>query len=161
MQVDSEAFPVSGGLTQTRMGLTYTATFQGNAPGVGKASCLHTKDIMIDVSYAVDVYISKEYKRGSCQYRVLKDRGMRHAAIAQSTLHDFQPEIEKMLTKRLQAIKPQNEWDAYAAKKVIQKNIEDILKMENKEFLTAHKARQKAMTTRSEYLRSLRICARD
>ena len=68
----------------------------------GDAYCFWVKDIDVLLRYETpDVYIAREYRRGSCNYKVTLEHEMQHVKVARKYLGRFVTKMRSTLTSLL------------------------------------------------------------
>lgn len=96
----SKDFP--GKAPPTAMGLTVT-DLQSRASGEAKVQsnqegnlCVSLYKMKVKIGFpSVDIYIDKKYKKGTCNYKVIKEHENYHARVQQEGLKFFTPKIKE------------------------------------------------------------------
>ena len=107
----SKDFP--GGAPATAMGLTVT-DLQSRASGEAKVQsnregnlCVSLHKMKVKIGFpSVDIYIDKKYKKGTCNYRVVKEHENYHARVQQEGLKFFTPKIKEAYKIAANNVKP-------------------------------------------------------
>lgn len=73
----------------------------------GNNACVGVRKIFVKIGYdTLRVYIDKKYRKGSCEYKVIRDHENYHVRVAKEAVHFFRPDIEKALKKAVRRVKP-------------------------------------------------------
>ena len=64
--------------------------------------CYWLQGIEVELLYkSLEVYVAREYKRGSCEYKAILRHEREHVAIARRNLEKFKPKVRYALTSLL------------------------------------------------------------
>lgn len=95
----------------------------------GRNSCVSLKEINFQIGYDdILVYIHKDYKPGSCQYRVVKDHENYHVAVHRQAMSFFKSDIETALRKAVSKLKPEYVQSSAQAQRIVDKQVAQIQK---------------------------------
>lgn len=155
------------GTSDTTLGLT-VAKLEVKTSGKSSISqksrqmCAGLDEIIFTIGYdEILVYIHKNYKPGSCQYRVVKDHENYHVAVHRQAMTFFKPDIETALRKAVAKLKPQVVHSHAEAKRLvdqqfrqIQNEIAPLLRHIN----TKIKEKNDAIDTPESYKASSKLC---
>ncbi len=122
------------GTPDTTLGLT-VADLQVKMAGKprisqnGHQACVSLKEVSFQIGYDdILVYIHKDYKPGSCQYRVVKDHENYHVGVHREAMSFFKSDIETALRKAVAKLKPQKVHSSAEAQRVVDKQFAQIQK---------------------------------
>ncbi|MEQ8664224.1 MAG: hypothetical protein RIC16_00730 [Rhodospirillales bacterium] len=94
------------GLTVAELGLSVAVSVRSELLSDGRyCSTLNAVDATVGYD-VIDVYIAREYPRGSCQYSVILDHERRHVVVFQSTLDEYVPTLQRLLEEKSAAVEP-------------------------------------------------------
>ena len=122
------------GTPDTTLGLTVAElkvkiTGKSNIDQNIKQTCVSLKEVNFQIGYDdILVYIHKDYKPGSCQYRVVKDHENYHVNVHRQAMSFFKSDIETALRKAVSKLKPEQVQSAAHAQYVIDKQFAQIQK---------------------------------
>ena len=88
-------FPVVSGVASSDFQVKYNAKFMTSSLPSSDSVCLWVKAINIMIIYTPIVYISSDYKPGSCQYSMTEEHEMLHVNIDIITINEFLPHIRR------------------------------------------------------------------
>lgn len=128
----------------------------------GRQSCVSLKEVSFQIGYDdILVYIHKDYKPGSCQYRVVKDHENYHVNVHRQAMSFFKSDIETALRKAVSKLKPEHVSSSMQAQQVvdrqfaqIQKEISPLLVHINKKI----REKNAAIDTPESYKASSKLC---
>ena len=155
------------GTPDTTLGLT-VADLQvkmSGKPNISQNSrqaCVSLKEISFQIGYDdILVYIHKDYKPGSCQYRVVKEHENYHVGVHRQAMSFFKSDIETALRKAVAKLKPQQVHSSAQAQRVvdqqfaqIQAEIAPLLNHINKKI----REKNAAIDTPESYKASSKLC---
>ncbi len=68
----------------------------------GKTLCFWIEEIQVRMIYkALEVFVAKDYRRSSCEYRAVLAHEQEHLAVARDNLERYAPEVRRALTSLL------------------------------------------------------------
>lgn len=125
-------------------------------------SCVSLKEVSFQIGYDdILVYIHKDYKPGSCQYRVVKEHENYHVSVHRQAMRFFKSDIEKAIRKSVASLKPQVVSSSAEAQRVvntqfakIQKDIQPLIDHINKKIAE----KNAAIDTPESYAASSKLC---
>lgn len=125
-------------------------------------TCVSLKEVAFQIGYDdILVYIHKNYKPGSCQYRVVKDHENYHVAVHRQAMNFFKSDIEKAIRKSVASLKPQVVSSSAEAQRVvnsqfakIQKDIQPLIDHINKKITE----KNAAIDTPESYKAANKLC---
>ncbi|MBR5129785.1 MAG: hypothetical protein IKV03_00980 [Alphaproteobacteria bacterium] len=122
------------GTPNTTLGLTVAnlqvkMTGEPNISQTARQTCVGLKEVNFQIGYDnILVYIHKDYKPGSCQYRVVKDHENYHVNVHRQAISFFKPDIETVLRKAVAKLKPERVNSSNQAQQVVNKQFAQIQK---------------------------------
>ncbi len=127
-----------------------------------RETCVGLKEVTFDIGYdEILVYIDKNYKPGTCQYRVVKDHENYHVAVHRQAMSFFKKDIEAAIRKSVAKLKPQQVTSSAQAQNVvntqfqqIQRDIAPLLKHINMKI----KEKNDAIDTPESYQKASSMC---
>jgi TPR repeat protein len=149
------------GATATKIGVQPKVQYK--AVPMGDTTCfwVHSIDVILRPS-ALDVYIAREYKKGSCPYNVILDHEREHVRVVRNTLERFTTSVRSALASPLipTALNPEVAVSPEAAKDrvetVVSRLIEPVVEVMEREYRKS----QASLDTPKEYKRLRRRCSR-
>jgi hypothetical protein len=73
----------------------------------GRKACVGVRKISVKIGYdTLRVYIDKKYRKGTCEYKVIKDHEDYHVRVGKEAVYFFRPDVEKALKKAVRRLKP-------------------------------------------------------
>lgn len=112
-------------IAELKVKMTGTPTVSQN----GLQSCVSIKEVNFQIGYDdILVYIHKDYKPGSCQYRVVKDHENYHVNVHRQAMSFFKSDIETALRKAVNKLKPERVSSSAQAQRVVDKQFNQIQK---------------------------------
>ncbi len=125
-------------------------------------TCVSLKEVNFQIGYDdILVYIHKDYKPGSCQYRVVKDHENYHVAVHRQAMSFFKADIEKAIRKSVASLKPQVVASSTQAQQVInaqfakiQKDIQPLINHINRKI----SEKNAAIDTPKSYEAANKLC---
>ena len=155
------------GTPDTTLGLTVAdlkvkMTGKSNVDQDARQTCVSLKEINFQIGYDdILVYIHKDYKPGSCQYRVVKEHENYHVNVHRQAMSFFKSDIETALRKAVAKLKPERVQSAAQAQYVIdkqfaqiQKEIAPLLDHINKKI----REKNAAIDTPQSYKKTSKLC---
>ena len=148
------------GVTASKIGVQTKVHYKVLPMGDTTCFWVHRIDVILRPS-VLDVYIAREYKKGSCPYKAILHHEREHVRIARDTLERFTTSVRSALTSPLipTALNPEVSASPGAAKarveKVGQQLIKPVVKVMEKEY----RKLQARLDTPKEYERVRRRCS--
>ena len=156
------------GITDNILGLhvygievEYKAKY-GTEPQKG-GYCFWVRTIDVLIRYvAPDIYVAKEYRRNSCNYRAVLEHEKRHAKIARQVMKRYIPRFQSVFTSLLipkpkSAILVSSREDG---KRKVKALLKKVIRPVYNQFQGALAREQAAADTPREYRKVLRRCKR-
>ncbi|MEE8516455.1 MAG: tetratricopeptide repeat protein [Alphaproteobacteria bacterium] len=129
----------------------------------GDKFCFSVRAIDVILKYqALQVYVAKEYKVGSCAFRAVLAHERDHVRVARENLESYTPKIRSVLTSLLipTGSEPIQVVSAKAAKAKMKSITDELLGPVYKEMFKTLKMGQAALDTPQQYLRVRNKCSR-
>ncbi|MFH1157575.1 MAG: hypothetical protein V1721_01630 [Pseudomonadota bacterium] len=147
-------FPVVGGATSSDLQIKYNAEFMTSSALSSDSVCLWAKAINITVIYAPVIYISSDYKPGSCQYSLTEEHERLHVNIDIITLNEFLPYIRREAENAVSAWRgtgPVGKNQTESNQEALLKPVADALGKVTSHLQRTRSLRQQQVDSRSEY----------
>ena len=128
---------------------------------VGKAFCFWITGFDVTLRYRrVDIYVAREYPKGSCAYNAILDHEKEHVVVARENLEEYAPRIRKVLTSWLipTGKAPIMVESPQQAKTEVQAIAKELLKPVYEEMLVSLADGQASFDTPDEYTRVRNRC---
>lgn len=94
------------GLTYAEISLELGAATR-SVPRERGGYCVYLEDVEADFGFdRVDVYVGKEYRRGTCEYRTILDHENEHVAINNDVVQRFAPKVRQAIEQELRKMQP-------------------------------------------------------
>lgn len=94
------------GLTYAEISLELGAATR-SVPRKRGGYCVYLEEVEADFGFdRVDVYVGKEYRRGTCEYRTILDHENEHVAINNAVVRKFAPRLRQAMEGELRAMQP-------------------------------------------------------
>lgn len=94
------------GLTYAEISLGLSASTR-SVPRQRGGYCVYLEEVQADFGFdRVDVYVGREYPRGTCEYRTILDHENEHVAINNSAVRGYGPRLRQSLERELGRLKP-------------------------------------------------------
>jgi hypothetical protein len=146
------------GLTLADRGMTIGVTVRSEKLPDGWY-CSEVSSVHASIQYnSIDVYIAREYRRGTCQYNAILDHERRHVGVFHDTLAEFAPRIERKLYAALNKMKPKHNRDHERAAKNLQTTLEKALSPLFLEMDRVTTSRNARLDTKENYTKELENC---
>lgn len=129
----------------------------------GNRFCFSVRAIDVILKYrALQVYVAKEYKVGSCAFRAILAHEREHVRVARESLESYTPKIRAVLTSLLIPTggEPIQVVSAKAAKAKMESITEQLLGPVYREMFESLNRGQAALDTPQQYLRVRNKCSR-
>lgn len=154
--------PVAGwepiGLTLAELGLSVAVSVRSELLADGRF-CTTLNAVEAVVGYdVIDVYIAREYPRGSCQYSVILDHERRHVVVFQSTLDEYVPRLQRLLEDESAAVEPVVGRDRGRAARKMQDDIQAAVKDLLERISNTLDRRNAALDTNNRYREEQKQC---
>lgn len=131
------------------------------AVGQDDGFCFWVTGIGVKLYYrSIDIYVAKEYKPGSCNYRVILQHEQDHVTAAHRNLNRFAPTVRGALTSLLipKASAPVKVASPKAAEAEFQRLYKKLLEPVYQEMLVALQKAQGQIDSPGEYRRVHKLC---
>ena len=154
-------FPIVGGVTSSNFQIGYKAKLAISSFPSSNNACLWVKAVNITVIYAPIVYISSDYKPGSCQYDITEEHEKHHVNIDIITINEFLPYIRKTVENVVSTwhgIGPVNKTKMKSHKTALLKPLAEALKKVTDSLQRTRNLRQQQVDSRSEYRYASNAC---
>ena len=128
---------------------------------IGNTLCFWVEEIQVRMIYkAVEVFIARDYKPGSCEYRAVLAHEQSHVRVARENLNRYAPEARRALTSLLIPTpdRPVEIDRPEAADKALKRLYNKILDPVYKRMLSELQAKQAALDTPQSYAKVMRRC---
>jgi hypothetical protein len=94
------------GLTYAEISLELGAATR-SVPRERGGYCVYLEEVEADFGFdRVDVYVGKEYRRGTCEYRTILDHENEHVAINNAVVRTYAPKVRQAIEKELRKMRP-------------------------------------------------------
>lgn len=94
------------GLTYAEISLELGAATR-SVPRERGGYCVYLEEVEADFGFdRVDVYVGKEYRRGTCEYRTILDHENEHVAINNAVVRSYAPKVRQAIERELRKMKP-------------------------------------------------------
>ncbi len=121
--------------------------------------CSEVASVAASIQYnSIDVYVAREYARGTCQYNAILDHERRHVGVFHDTLSEFSPRIERALYSALDRMKPLHNRNHEVAAQKIQNKLEQSVSSIFREFDRVLANRNGKLDTKENYTKELENC---
>ncbi len=121
--------------------------------------CSHLAAVEAAVKYnSIDVYIARDYKRGSCQYYAILDHERRHVGVFNDTLLEFAPRMEWQLREAANTMEAIHNRDRHKAVARFQERLERAMQPLFTEFNRVLASRNSALDTEENYREEMKNC---
>ncbi len=134
-----------------------------NTDKIGNTYCFSVRAIDVTLRYkTLQVYVAREYKRGSCAFRAILSHEKEHVSIARNNMEGFAPDIRAALTSHLipTGADPVQIENAKEASAKMQSIFTELLEPVYKRMWKALRASQGAIDTPRSYRQVRRRCSR-
>jgi hypothetical protein len=85
------------GLAKTALEFGWRVSFGSET--LGEGNCVWVSGLRLIVKYPTpDIYVAREYRKGSCQYRTILDHEAQHVRISKATIKRYLPRLHMLLT---------------------------------------------------------------
>ena len=146
------------GLTLTERGLQFGLTMRQQQLS-DHSYCSEVASVQASLLYhRIDVYIAREYPRGSCQYNSIVDHERRHVGIYHDTLAEFAPRIENTFYDVLGKMKPVHNNDPERALQHYMEKLERATAPLFDELDRVASSRNASMDTPENYRKEQQYC---
>ena len=94
------------GLTYAEVSLELGASTR-SIPRARGGYCVYLEEVQADFGFdRVDVYVGREYRLGTCEFRTILDHENEHVAINNSVVRTYAPRIRQAMEGELRSMKP-------------------------------------------------------
>lgn len=102
----SQAHSRAIGLTYAEISLGMSASTR-SIPRERGGYCVYLEEVKADFGFdRFDVYIGREYRRGTCEYRTILDHENEHVAINNRAVKDYGPRLRRTIEQQLSYLPP-------------------------------------------------------
>lgn len=85
------------GLAKTALDFSWRVSF--GAESLDEGHCVWVSGLHLTARYPIpDIYVAREYRKGSCQYRTILDHEAQHVQISKATIQRYLPRLHMLLT---------------------------------------------------------------
>ena len=85
------------GLAKTALDFSWRVSF--GAESLDEGHCVWVSGLHLTARYPTpDIYVAREYRKGSCQYRTILDHEAQHVQISKATIQRYLPRLHMLLT---------------------------------------------------------------
>jgi len=125
----------------------------------GNKVCASLKNIELSIGYErFRVYVAREHRPGSCEYRTTMNHEKTHVRIYRRTLEKFVPRLKRRLGQAAKRQKPIVAASAERAQKIYLRQIEKDLQLILNEMNRTLDAKNKRIDTAKNYRREQALC---
>ncbi len=97
---------ITSGFTRGVYSTGYSFSFE-SAPRKGGGACVTLKEVKGRINYeSLTVFVARDYKKGSCQYKVVLDHEMEHVAIFRKVFNKHVPRIRRKMEVVARSMRP-------------------------------------------------------
>lgn len=94
------------GLTYAEISLGLSASTR-SIPRERGGYCVYLEEVKADFGFdRFDVYVGREYRRGTCEYRTILDHENEHVAINNKAVKDYGPRLRRTIEQQLSYLPP-------------------------------------------------------
>ncbi|NKB44047.1 MAG: hypothetical protein GKS03_07170 [Alphaproteobacteria bacterium] len=94
------------GLTYAEVSLNLSAATR-SVPRQRGGYCVYLEEVRAEFGFdRVDVYVGREYRRGTCEYRTILDHENEHVAINNSVVRGYGPRLRQSIARELGRLRP-------------------------------------------------------
>lgn len=147
------------GLTLAELGLGISVSVRSEVMSDGRF-CSVLSAVEATVGYdVIDVYIAREYQRGSCQYSVILNHERQHVVVFETTLNEHIPLLLQVLERTAEEMRPIKGRDRNRAARDMQAKMQDAAREVLDRIGATLDRRNARLDTDDQYRREQRQCA--
>ena len=146
------------GITYAEIGLSLSASTR-SLPRERGGYCVYLEEVKVDFGFEkFEVYIGREYRRGSCEYRTILDHENEHVAINKRAVKEYGPRLRRSIEQQLSFMPPlfapTVDTGARRAVQELQNRIEPVMNA----FKREQRRRNSAIDTEANYGALQQLC---
>ena len=147
------------GLANTRLDFGWAVRFEWQAWGDGFCFWVRRTELTIRQP-SPDIYVAREYRRGSCAYRAILSHERQHMSISRGQINRYLPRLHWVLTSlRIPTgVRPIFVASAEAAKSEVRALMKDLAEPLYEEISLALRAAQAKLDSEASYRRLRKAC---
>ena len=146
------------GLTHGEMKLEIGIAVESSKRNDGRY-CSRLHEVEVNVGFEVlDVYIAKEYARGTCQYGVVLAHERRHVLVYENAIKDYLPILDRQMRNEANFMRPAVSSDPGAVLNTFHQRLMGAVQRSFKKTQDSMVARNAAFDTVSAYRQEQKKC---
>lgn len=146
------------GLTYAEVSLGLSASTR-SIPRQRSGYCVYLEEVQADFGFdRVDVYVGREYRRGTCEYRTILDHENEHVAINNSVVRGYGPRLRQSLERELRRLEPLFTTTVRTGARQIVENLRQRIQPMMDAFQREQRRRNAAIDTNANYGALQELC---
>lgn len=146
------------GLTYAEISLGLSASTR-SVPRERGGYCVYLEDVKADFGFdRFDVYIAREYRRGTCEYRTILDHENEHVAINNRAVKDYGPRLRRTIEQQLSYLPPLFTPSVNTGARLAIQQLQERLQPVMNAFKREQSRRNRAIDTEANYGALQELC---
>lgn len=146
------------GLTYAEVSLGLSASTR-SVPRERGGYCVYLEEVKADFGFdRFDVYIGREYRRGTCEYRTILDHENEHVAINTNAVKNYGPQLRRSIEQQLSYLPPLFTPNVRTGARLAVQELQDRIKPVMEAFRREQRRRNQAIDTEANYGALQELC---